>query len=117
MSYIKLNRKNMRFKFLRGLSTNHDTNVDNLGEEGEPMYYTDTKELLIHDGTSYEKLSHPSGVNISDLNIIGYTSSATTPSTTEFPTDKDFGIHKDTVTGNVYVAYNDGGVIKSVTLT
>ena len=51
------------------------------------------------------------------LTNLGYTSSAAAPTTTELPTDKDYSIHKDTVGGTVYLAYNDGGVIKTVTLT
>lgn len=52
-----------------------------------------------------------------DLNIIGFTSSALPPALGQYPTDKDCGIHKDTNTGTVYLAYNDGGAIKTVTLT
>jgi parallel beta-helix repeat protein len=49
---------------------------------------------------------------------LGYTSSTAAPSTTEYPADKNWGIHKDTNAGTVYLAYNDGGsTIKSVTLT
>lgn len=46
-----------------------------------------------------------------------WTSSVTTPSTTEYPADGNWGIHKDTVAGDLYLAANDGGVIKSVALT
>lgn len=52
-----------------------------------------------------------------NLRLRGYSSSAAGPSTTELPLDKDFGIHKDTGSGNVWLAYNDGGAIKKVQLT
>lgn len=45
------------------------------------------------------------------------TTTATTPTTAEFGTDMDFGIHRDSATGNVWLAYNDGGTIKKVQLT
>lgn len=48
---------------------------------------------------------------------LGYTSSTAAPTTTELPADKNYSIHKDTSGGTVYLAYNDGGVIKTVTLT
>lgn len=45
------------------------------------------------------------------------TSAAADPTTTEYPTDKDWGIHKNTTSGNVFLAVNDGGTIKKVQLT
>lgn len=50
--------------------------------------------------------------------FVGYTSSASTPTTTELPNDKDMAIHKDTNSGAVYLAFNDGGgTIKKIALT
>lgn len=46
----------------------------------------------------------------------GFTSSAGAASTTELPTDKDWSLHKNTGSGVVSLAFNDGGVIKSVAL-
>jgi hypothetical protein len=51
------------------------------------------------------------------LKHLGYTSSTAAPTTTELPNDKEYSIHKDTSAGTVYLAYNDGGTIKTVTLT
>ena len=48
---------------------------------------------------------------------LGLSSSAADPTTTEFPADKDFGLHKNTSSGSVFLAYNDGGAIKKVALT
>jgi len=48
---------------------------------------------------------------------LGFTSSATTPTTTEYPNDKDSGFHKNTGSGDLYLVFNDGGVVKKVTLT
>ena len=52
------------------------------------------------------------------LRLLGYTSSALPPSTTELPNDKDASIHVDTNTTTVYLAYNYGGsTIVSVALS
>jgi hypothetical protein len=45
------------------------------------------------------------------------TSSAADPTTTDLPTAGDASIHKNTASGNVFLAYNDGGAIKKVALT
>lgn len=50
------------------------------------------------------------------LKCKGRTSSAGVASTTEYPADKDFGIHKNTATGTIHLAYNDGGAIKTALL-
>lgn len=44
-------------------------------------------------------------------------SSAADPSITEYPSDNDWGIHKNATSGNVFLAYNDGGAIVKVQLT
>ncbi|GEM_PF-6774870 len=49
--------------------------------------------------------------------FVGYTASTVAPTTTQLPANKDWGIHKDTSGGSVYLAYNDSGTIKKVTLT
>ena len=45
------------------------------------------------------------------------TSAAADPTTTEYPTSGQWGIHKNTSSGDVFLAYNDGGTIKKVQLT
>lgn len=45
------------------------------------------------------------------------TSAATLPTTTQLPNAGEACIHKNTVTGFVYLAYNDGGTVKAVQLT
>lgn len=45
------------------------------------------------------------------------TTTATVPTTAQFTADMDFGIHRDSATGDVWLAYNDGGTIKKVQLT
>lgn len=45
-----------------------------------------------------------------------FASSAGAPTTTEFPTSGDWGLHKNTGTGTVSLVYNDGGTIKTVAL-
>jgi len=44
------------------------------------------------------------------------TSTAADPTTTEY-VNGTWGIHKNTISGDVFVAYNDGGVIKKVLLS
>ena len=50
------------------------------------------------------------------LGLNGYTSTAADPTTTELPTAGDCGIHKNTTSGTVFLAFNDGGTIKKVAL-
>lgn len=52
-----------------------------------------------------------------DAKLVGLKSSAADPTTTEFPADKDWGLHKNTTSGAVYLAFNDGGVVKKVALS
>ena len=73
------------------------TFLNNTSEVGEPLYATDSKQLYIHDGTSYEQIG------------LVRTSTTADPTTTEYPNDKDAGIHKNTTSGDVFLAYNDGG--------
>jgi hypothetical protein len=49
-------------------------------------------------------------------NDLPRTSSAADPSTTEFPNSGDWGVHKNTVSGFVYLAYNNAGAILKVQL-
>lgn len=100
-----LNSTTQRLRLLRGLASKITTNNNAYGGEGEPLYTTDSRQFYIHDGTSYK---HQGLIR---------TSSTADPSTTEYPNDKDAGIHKNTTSGNVYLSYNDGGTIKKVVLT
>jgi hypothetical protein len=43
--------------------------------------------------------------------------SAADPTTTEFANDGDWGIHENTTSGNIYLAFNNGGVIVKTQLT
>lgn len=45
------------------------------------------------------------------------TSAAADPSAAEYPTSGQWGVHKNTSSGDVFLAYNDGGIIKKVQLT
>lgn len=51
------------------------------------------------------------------LRFSGRISSAAAPTTTEFPSDEDWGIHIDTVSGDISIAANDDGTIVKATLT
>lgn len=50
------------------------------------------------------------------LDNVGFTSSNNDPSLTQLPNDKQYGIHKNTISGEVFLAFNDGGTIKKVQL-
>ncbi len=54
---------------------------------------------------------------IGGLQIVGRTSTAADPTTTELPADKCVSVHNNTNSGAVYLAYNDSGTIKKVALT
>lgn len=55
---------------------------------------------------------------IGGVRFLGHTSSSSAPSTTNLPNDKDMCIHKDTTSGALYLAFNDGGsTIKKTLLT
>jgi len=58
-----------------------------------------------------------STIGSGSLRIVGFTTTSAAPTTTEYPNDKDCGIHKNTATGDVTFAYNDGGTIKTADLT
>ena len=82
----------------KGLAANiGSTATKNTGVEGEPAYTTDSGQLHIHDGTEYKQVG------------VTRTSSSADPTTTEYPNDGDAGIHKNTSSGDVFLAYNDGG--------
>lgn len=70
--------------------------------------------VLEVDGVTW----HDGNVNFpGSLRFLGRTSTAADPTTTELTTDKDLAIHKNTNSGAVFLAYNDGGAIKKVALT
>lgn len=68
--------------------------------------------ILGYDGTNASRVT----VRNTILGLNGYTSSAADPTTTELATAGDYGIHKNTTSGTVYLAFNDGGTIKKVAL-
>ena len=45
------------------------------------------------------------------------TSSSADPTTTEYANDKDWGIHENTTSGNIYLAFNNGGTIVKTQLS
>lgn len=100
-----LNSATFRLKFLRGLASKLTTNNNAYGEQAEPFYATNSRQFYIHDGTSYKHQG------------IIRTSTTADPTTTEYPNDKDAGIHKNTSSGDVFLAYNDGSTIVKVQLT
>lgn len=74
-------------------------------------FYNDTIIVTVITKEGYITLAQGS------LRILGRTSTTADPTTTELPNDKDLAIHKNTTTGFIYLAYNDGGTIKKATLT
>lgn len=95
------------------------TQINEAGSAYVPLLGLSDSDWVITgnaNATGFKIQNGPLSVGSSQLR--GYTSSTAAPSTTEYPSDKDWGIHKDTNTGSVYLAYNDGGsTIKSVELT
>lgn len=45
---------------------------------------------------------------------VKYTNSETLPTSNELQKDKDISIHKNTLSGRLYLAFNDNGVIKMI---
>lgn len=81
------------------------TAAKNTGVEGELAYTTDSKQIHVHNGTQYNQVG------------LSRTSSSSDPTTTQYPNDGDAGIHKNTSSGNIYLAYNNAGSIVKVQLT
>lgn len=101
-----LHNQDYQIKLKQGTQANiNATATKNQAIEGEPHYTTDSKVLYTFDGT----VNKQSGMR--------FTSTAADPTTTEIPNDSEFGLHKNTSSGAVFLAYNDGGSIKKVQLT
>lgn len=100
-----LNRTTFKFRFFRGDSSDIDTNLNTLGLEGEPLHATDSKQLYTHNGTEYKQIG------------LTRTSAPADPTTTELTNDGDACIHKNTSSGDVFLAYNDSGSVVKVQLT
>jgi WD40 repeat protein len=79
-----------------------------LNEDMTPVGLTNTQTL------TNKTLTDP--VFAGGAKFKGLTTSTAAASTTELPNDKDFSIHKNTDTGVMQFAVNDGGVIKAVLL-
>jgi len=101
----RLNDTSHKIQLLRGESSDLSQAEHDYGVEGEPLYATDSKQVYVHDGAEYKQIS------------VVRTSTAADPSTTELPNDGDASIHKNTSSGDVFLAYNDGGAIVKVQLT
>lgn len=56
-------------------------------------------------------------VLVTDGYFLGRLSGAANPTTTEIPNDKEWALYKNTTSGDVFLATNDGGAIKKVTLS
>lgn len=70
------------------------------------------------DGLNLGNVIHGTMTSSSEvIKFRGSSSSTADPSTTELPTSREWGIHKNTTSGNVFLAYNDGGSIVKVQLT
>lgn len=95
----------LQIQLKNGTASQITTAVNDYGLEGEPLYTTDSEQLYVHDGSGYKHQG------------LKRTSTSADPTTTEYPNDKDAGIHKNTTSSNVFLAYNDGGTIKKVQLT
>lgn len=94
---MSLNNTDQQIQLKTGTVAQITTVANAMGVQGEPLYATDSKQPYIHDGTSFEQIG------------LIRTSTTADPTTTEYPNDKDAGIHKNTTSGDVFLAYNDGG--------
>ncbi len=109
--------------FFLGADGNAYLEADNrkiiFGASDDASIYYDGTDLIIDPAEvgSGDLSVGSGGIKVGGLTLIGYTSSTAAPTTTELPTDKDLAIHKDTNTGNVYLAFNDGGSIVSTLLS
>jgi hypothetical protein len=65
------------------------------------------------DGTNVSRVT----VRNTIFGLNGYTSSTAAATTTQLPTSGDFGIHKNTTSGDVHLCFNDAGTIRSVLMT
>jgi hypothetical protein len=101
-----LHNQQINIQLKQGLQADINTTVTkNYAVTGEPHYTTDTGVLYLFNGTENTQ----SGMR--------YTESEDVPTDVEIPNSGEFGIHKNTDDGKVYLAFNDGGTIKKVELT
>lgn len=101
----RLNQSTQAIRFLRGLAAKLTSANNSAGLEGEPYYATDSGQLYIHNGINYKHIG------------LSRTSSSSDPTTTELPNDGDACIHKNTSSGNIYLAFNNSGSIVKTQLT
>lgn len=59
----------------------------------------------------------PVTVRGTKLSLRGYSESGSNPTTTQLPADGDFGVHKNTSSGTVFLAFNDAGTIRTIAFT
>lgn len=56
-------------------------------------------------------------LKLGGIRLLGFTSTTTNATTTQLPNAKDLAVHKNTTTGFVYLAFNDGGTVRAVQMT
>lgn len=76
------------------------------GIAGRLFVATDTWEISRDNGATWDSIVQP----------LLRTTSAADPALTNVPTAGNAAIHKNTTTGNVFLAYNDGGTVRKVQL-
>lgn len=90
---------------------NWDRGIDNRDAAGDFVY---GPNILI--GVTDEVYTGAGNPELVRKVPIGFTSSGADPATTDYPADGNWGVHKNTVSGDLFIAANDGGVIKKLTL-
>lgn len=106
-----LNEQKIR-KVLRTRLSSDLSGVDLLGNlaKGEPIVTDDVPTIL------FANVGTNGAVNGTLVNVgLSRTSSTADPTTGDIPSGYT-SIHKNTTSGNVFLAYNDGGAIKKVQL-
>ena len=93
--------------------------MDASGSYAERMTIKSSGNVGIGTSSPTEKMEVIGNVKIGDPNpirLLGVIQTTADPTTTELPSASDCAIHKNTTSGKVYLAYNDGGTIKKVEL-
>ena len=75
-----------------------------------------TFKFVTSENTTVDFTVGPAITNLNS-NFLGTKVSGTTPTTSEFPLNGNWGYHNDTVANKIYLAYNLNGTIKKIELT
>lgn len=93
----------------------YDTNT---GETVLDATFSGAPNILFNIlGTNKGKIDSSGFLTIGTARFLGYTQSSSNPSTSDYPNNKDWGFHKETLNGKIFLSYNLSGSILKVELT